>query len=145
MPPMPPAAIPTRSRLKLPLEASQPQGGLPSQSMFPALTVQPGMSVLPTGMLNVFVHVPLLPPISKLPFWNGAADTAPQSNSKNSADASLIIPSPPVDAASECDSRRKKSPGLQTLATTARNSITRSARARPTTRRERGDYPVPGD
>ena len=41
--------------------------------MFPTLTVQPGMSVLPAGTLNVLQgFVP-----SKLPFWNGAANAQP--------------------------------------------------------------------
>ena len=42
--------------------------------MLPVLTVQPVISVLPAGMLNV-LHG-LMPPASKLPFWNGAAAAA---------------------------------------------------------------------
>jgi hypothetical protein len=55
-------------------------GGGPSQSMLPTLTVQPGVKLLPAGMLNTKQAGA---PISKLPFWNGAAPAqALKANSK---------------------------------------------------------------
>jgi hypothetical protein len=48
----------------LPFGGCQPQAGALSQSMFPTLTVHPGMSVLPAGMSKALQgFVP-----SKLPF-----------------------------------------------------------------------------
>src|ERR1700682_6409097 len=77
-PPMPP--VPTRSRLLLPFDACHaPQArGAPIQSMFPILTVQPGVKVVPDGILKLLHAMP----ISKLPFWNGAHHDAPANIAK---------------------------------------------------------------
>src|ERR1700716_1265988 len=86
-PPMPP--VPTRSRLLLPFDACHaPQArGTPIQSMFPTLTVQPGVKVVPDGILKL-LHAT---PISKLPFWNGAHHDAPANVAKITPAASLFI------------------------------------------------------
>src|SRR5215472_15581209 len=73
---MPPVQTwPTRSRELFPRAACQPQGGGPSQSIIPTVTVQPLSTLLPTPRSKT-LHVFGTLPFSKPPFWKCAADAA---------------------------------------------------------------------
>src|SRR2546423_4803581 len=82
---------PTKSRLCVPSDAVQLHAVV--QSMFPTLTVQPGMSVLPAGKLSPAPQIEGAP-TSKLPFWNGAANATPAKPSVHRADKMRFISTP---------------------------------------------------